>query len=41
MKLPRRKIGSAFIREVSRMIEVYNDVTALEGIAMKAVMVNA
>ena len=38
-EVPRGKIGSAFVKEVSRLIEAYNDATALESIAMKAVMV--
>ena len=38
-ELPRWKMGSAFIRELSRLIEAYNDDTALEKIAMKAVVV--
>ena len=38
-EVPRGKIGSAFVKEVSRLIEAYNDTTALESIAMKAVMV--
>ena len=35
----RGKIGSTFVREVTRLIEAYNDATALESVAMKAVMV--
>ena len=38
-EVPRGKIGSAFVREVTRQIETYNDATALESVAMKAVMV--
>ena len=38
-EVPRGKIGSAFVKEVSRLIEAYKDTTALESIAMKAVMV--
>ena len=35
-ELPREKIGSTFVREVSRMIEAYNNATTLE---LKAVIV--
>ena len=38
-EVPSGKIGSAIVRVVSRLIEVYNDATALESVAMKAVMV--
>ena len=38
-ELPRGRIGSAFVRELSRLIEAYSDDTVLESIAMKAVMV--
>ena len=37
-ELPRGKIGLAFV-DVSQMVEAYNNATALEGIAMKTVMV--
>ena len=38
-ELPRGRIGSAFVRELSWLIEAYNDDTVLESITMKAVMV--
>jgi len=38
-EVPRGKAGTDFVSEVSRLIEAYNDATALESIAMKAVMV--
>ena len=38
-EVPRGKAGTDFVSELSRLIEAYNDATALESIAMKAVMV--
>lgn len=38
-EVPRGKAGTDFVSEVTRLIEAYNDATALESIALKAVMV--
>ena len=38
-KIPSGKAGTAFVREVSRMFRAFADSSALESVAMKAVMV--
>ena len=38
-EVPRGKAGTDFVSELSRLIEAYNDATALESIAMTAVLV--